>query len=72
MNFSGHNLKRDSTSKKKYRVAKRDMAEVSGEREERPVLKLINYGHGAADVSRQTEMEVICEGLMWPKHPEEL
>lgn len=33
----------DSTSKKKYRVAKQDMAEVSGEREERPVLKLINY-----------------------------
>lgn len=62
----------DSASKKKYRVAKRDMAEVSGEREERPVLKLINYGHGAADVSRQTEMEVICEGLMCPKHSEEL
>lgn len=62
----------DSASKKKYRVAKRDMAEVSGEKEERPVLKLINYGHGAADVSSQTEMEVICEGLMCPKHSEEL
>lgn len=62
----------DSASKKKYRVAKQDMAEVSGEREERPVVKLINYRHGASDVSRQREMEVICEGLMCPKHSEEL
>lgn len=38
--------------KKKYRMVKWDMAEVSGEREERLVVKLINYGYGVVDVSR--------------------
>lgn len=42
----------DFVSKKKYRVVKRDMVEVSGEKEERLVLKLINYGYGVVDVSR--------------------
>lgn len=47
------------------------MVEVSGEREERLVFKLINYGYGVVDVSRQIEMEVICEGLMCLKYSEE-
>lgn len=47
------------------------MVEVSGEREERLVVKLINYRYGVLDVSRQREMEVICEGLMCLKYSEE-
>lgn len=61
-------LKMDSTWKKKQRAAKGDMAKVSGEGDERPGMDL---GHGTADVSRQTEMEILGEGLMYSRHEED-
>lgn len=58
----------DSTWKKKQRAAKGDMTEVSGEGDERPWMDL---GHGAADVSRQTEKEILGKGLMCSRHKED-
>lgn len=37
------------------------MAEVSGEGGERSGME---FGHGATDVGRQTEMEILGEGLI--------
>lgn len=54
--------------KKKQRAAKGDIAKVSGEGDERPGMDL---GHSTADVSRQTEMEILGEGLMYSRHEED-
>lgn len=53
--------KMDSTRKKKQRATKRDKAEVSGEGGERLGM---DFGHGATDVGRQTEMDILGEDLI--------
>lgn len=45
-----------------------NVAKVSGEGDERPG---IDFGHGAGDVSRQAEMEILGEGLMCYRHKED-
>lgn len=49
-------LKMDSTWKKKQRATKGDMAEVSGEGDERSGMDL---GHGTAYVSRQAKRNIL-------------
>lgn len=57
--------KMGSAWKKKKRATKGDMAEFSGEWGERLGM---DFGHGALDVGRQTEMEILGEGLICSMH----